>query len=286
MSGQDPPLNELNFSSGELLPCGLVIQELFYVGGLSRVWIAQCGGKKHILKSFRRDPEWGKAQTAESYHYFLNEGRWLPLLKHPGIASGRGTVAVNGHSVIVRDYVPGLDLRTWLDMHPSPRNLRTFSSIGLGLVGAVQYLHQAGLLHRDLAPWNILIDDSERTTIIDLQFMRSMAEHEETDPRRPTRRMTYGLGRWAYGAPELIDGLDDVYDHSADVYSLGAVLIELLVGRPPRRRAPSAFRSDLPPGLSELLWASVDELPANRPDLGEIRLALVAILSAEGSARD
>lgn len=86
--------------------------------------------------------------------------------------------------------------------------------------------------------------------------------------------MSHGIGDWAFSAPELIDELEEPYDHRVDVYSLGAVLFEVVIGRPPRRRPPSACRPEVPRDLSELLWAMVDELPQKRPQWDDITRVL------------
>jgi serine/threonine protein kinase len=176
------------------------------------------------------------------------------------------------------EYLPGIDLRTWMDKHAPPRALVKFSKIALTTAEGLRYLHSRGLIHRDVAPRNIMVSDNLTATLIDLQFICPEPFDWSCQEPKVGKPMTYGLGHWAYSAPEIIDGFDEWYDHRADIYSLGAVWIELLVGRPPRRRPPHEWRPDIPRNLSECLWAMVDELPGNRPGWPEIERVLTSIL--------
>ncbi len=103
---------------------------------------------------------------------------------------------------------------------------RLVSAIAL----AVQHAHDRGVLHRDLKPGNILLDAEEQPHVADFGLARRLAaEHSLT----PTGAI---VGTFNYMPPEQARG-DRVVAVTADVYSLGAILYELLTGRPPRPRA-------------------------------------------------
>ncbi|XP_044755661.1 serine/threonine-protein kinase fused-like [Coccinella septempunctata] len=91
------------------------------------------------------------------------------------------------------------------------------------LVSALYYLHSHRVLHRDLKPQNILLDTKEHAKLCDFGFARNMSTG--------THVLTSIKGTPLYMAPELIDELP--YDHNADLWSLGCIIYELLVGAPP-----------------------------------------------------
>lgn len=263
---------------GQVLPNGLILERLLNRGGLSNVWLAGDKGQRVVVKTFRRDPEWTEDQMRQCYRYFLNEARYLQQLNHVRVVKGLGTIQIGDEICILLEYLPGIDLRTWMDKHAPPRALVKFSKIALTTAEGLRYLHSRGLIHRDVAPRNIMVSDNLTATLIDLQFICPEPFDWSCQEPKVGKPMTYGLGHWAYSAPEIMDGFDEWYDHRADIYSLGAVWIELLVGRPPRRRPPHEWRPDIPRNLSECLWAMVDELPGNRPGWPEIERVLTSIL--------
>ncbi|MGB9690249.1 serine/threonine-protein kinase [Thermogutta sp.] len=262
---------------GQVLPNGLVLERLLARGGLSNVWLASNKGYRLVVKTFRRDPEWTEDQSQRCYDYFVREARYLQSLAHPRIVKGLGTVSLIGEVGILLEYLPGVNLRRWMDTHAQPRTLEQFRQIAISIAEGLKFVHASGLIHRDIAPRNLMINGNLVATLIDFQFACPHPSDLARQDFETGKPMTCGLGHWAYTAPEIMDGFDTVYDYRVDIYSLGAVLIELLVGRPPRRRPPQEWRPDVPPRLAECLWAMVDELPANRPSWQEIEQVLDSI---------
>jgi serine/threonine-protein kinase len=269
---------ELSVIPGEILPNGLILERLLNRGGLSAVWLASNNGKPVVVKGFRRDPDWTEDQMQRGYNYFLNEVKYLQQLNHVRLVKGLGTFQIHNELYILLEYIPGTDLRKWMDKHAPPRTLDQFCKIAHTIAEGLRYMHSRGLIHRDIAPRNIMVNDDLTATLIDFQFTCPEPSFGSSEESRAGKPMTYGLGHWAYAAPEVMDGFDVFYDHRADIYSLGAILFELLVGRPPRRRPVQEWRSDVPRHVCECLWAMVDEFPGNRPNWPEIERVLASIL--------
>uniref|UniRef100_A0A1Y1N662 non-specific serine/threonine protein kinase n=1 Tax=Photinus pyralis TaxID=7054 RepID=A0A1Y1N662_PHOPY len=91
------------------------------------------------------------------------------------------------------------------------------------LVSALYYLHSHRVLHRDLKPQNILLDQKNNAKLCDFGFARNMSTG--------THVLTSIKGTPLYMAPELVE--EHPYDHNADLWSLGCIIYELLVGTPP-----------------------------------------------------
>jgi len=235
-------------------------------GGLSEVWLGRMGNAPICLKAFCRDPVWTDEEVEECRGYFNNEVTWLSQLRHARLSNYRGVIRYLEEPILLLDFIDGTSLRKWLDKEPIPRSLDSFFALVGGISQGVRFLHEKKLLHRDVAPRNTMVGAEMQTYLIDLQFVRSQVEKcaQETKP------LSHGIGDFAYSAPELFDMLDEPYDHTIDIYSLGAIFIEILTGRPPRRSNPSQVRPDLPIWLSDFLWAMVDENPRNRPSWSDI----------------
>lgn len=256
---------------GTILPNGYVVERLLKTGGLSHLWLAIRDEHHIIVKTFRRDPEWTEEESRQCYQYFLNEIIVLQEVDHKRVIKPLGTYYTPDELCILLPYISGEDLRSWMDAFPPPRPLEHFWKIAATTADGLRYIHSKGIIHRDLAPRNVMLTDDLCGLLIDFQFACHGPVRQRSDHFfRTISSMTYGIGHWAYSAPEIMDRFDKVYDYRADIYSLGAVLIELLVGRPPRRRPPKAWRPDIEWRLSDFLWSMVDELPGNRPTWSEI----------------
>jgi eukaryotic-like serine/threonine-protein kinase len=154
---------------------------------------------------------------------FLREARLAARLSHPNIVAVYDVGEENGRPFIVMEYVEG---ETLADLLRRRGRLAPDDAVALAIqaCAGLQTAHAAGLVHRDIKPQNLLVTRSGTVKIADFGIARSL------DGTRLTQAGTV-LGTAAYLAPEQAAG--ESVTPAADVYSLGAVLYELLTGRPP-----------------------------------------------------
>jgi hypothetical protein len=215
------------------------------------------------------------AQEPEFRARFEHEAELLCRLSHPNVVEFLDRGQDGDHLWLSMEYVDGDDLAAVLrrpDPLPDVAALRVAEAIG----DALDHVHERGLLHRDVRPANILLarqpDGSERALLTGFGIARSM-EISHGLPRPGTAADTL-----AYASPEQLAGRP--LDRRSDIYSLGAVLFELLTGRrvfeqddvvalasavvhepPPDIRI---FRPDLPPAVSAVLARVLHKDPAQR----------------------
>jgi non-specific serine/threonine protein kinase/serine/threonine-protein kinase len=164
---------------------------------------------------------------------FDSERQALALMEHPNIAKVFDAAsAPDGRPYFVMEYVPGLPITTYCDKSRLTigERLRLFTQVCQG----VQHAHQKAIIHRDLKPSNILVqvqDDKPVPKIIDFGLAKAVA-HRLTNDTMLTQMGTI-VGTPAYMSPEQSDLSDQNVDTRTDVYSLGVILYELLVGALP-----------------------------------------------------
>ncbi len=200
-------------------------------GGMGEVWEAEQDDpvrRRLALKVIR----WGLA-SGEVLARFESERQALALMQHPSIAGiyDAGTTR-DGRPYFAMELVSGVPITEYCDTH----RLTVSERLGLffQICQAVQHAHQKGVIHRDLKPSNVLVaieDDHPVPKIIDFGVAKATAQ------RLTERTLFTELGQWIgtpeYMSPEQAEmsGLD--VDTRTDVYSLGALLYELLAGTQP-----------------------------------------------------
>jgi hypothetical protein len=240
-------------------------------GGMSVVFLAEhvSGGQHAALKVLREE----LADNDDFRKRFLRESRYAASLDHPHVVDVHGSGEARGVLYIVMEYVEGTDLYELLGAGPlSPAAaLPLLGQVAAGLDAA----HAIGLLHRDVKPGNVLIDDTgaePRCVLTDFGLSKDVAR----DSVALTAAGDF-VGTLAYTAPEQILGKDT--DAGVDIYSLGCLLYECLVGEtpfagsdveimqahietaPPR---PSKQRRGLPPALDRVIAKALAKNPADR----------------------
>lgn len=211
---------------------------------------------------------------------FLREARAAARLSHPNIVGvvDHGTDA-NGVAFLVMEEVRGDTLGACIAAGPmSPTDAATLAG---QLADALSHAHARGVIHRDVKPANVLIEDGEELVARLTDF--GLAHDRHDLPLTATGAL---CGTPAYMAPELVDGARP--SAASDLYALGCVLFEMLTGRAPfvgalphvfRGHAyepapvPSTLRADVPPALDALVQRLLAKDPAARPSVGEVRSA-------------
>jgi predicted Ser/Thr protein kinase/tetratricopeptide (TPR) repeat protein len=173
---------------------------------------------------------------------FKNEYRLASRLAHPNLLALYDLVIADDGAYFVMEYAPGVDLRRWV-RDGARCDVRRLYAAGAQILDALDCLASEGIVHRDLKPSNIVVSDDGHVKILDF----GLAGSAET----PDFRAAMLAGTPTYMSPEQIDGRP--LDVRSDLYALGAIVYELVVGEPPfagpQRRVLDAqrFAHALPP---------------------------------------
>ena len=162
----------------------------------------------------------GAFAAPETLRRFEREVEIAAALNHPGIVTVYGVDLVEGAPLLAMEWVDGAPVTRWAAGRPRREVLEVF----LRVCEAVQHAHQRGVLHRDLKPSNVIVDAAGHPRVLDFGLAKLSSDSQAT-------LTTSGafLGTPAYAAPEQWRG--EELDVRADVYSLGAILFELVTGR-------------------------------------------------------
>jgi serine/threonine-protein kinase len=185
---------------------------------------------------------------------FNAEAHLLARLHHPNIVTVHDIGIHGGLPYIMLERVEGKSLRALLGKGPLPVP-RALEIAGM-VCDALDCAHAAGVVHRDVKPENILIDERGQAKLVDF----GLAISANLEERKGTR-VRMRVGTPLYMSPEQLRKPEDV-DGRADLYSVGVVLLELLTGTPPRRRGNSVA---VPRGVPPPLAAFLRKLLANDP---------------------
>ena len=162
---------------------------------------------------------------------FLRERQILARLEHPGIAHLLdGGSTDDGDPYFVLEHVEGVPITVWCEQRSAPLEARI--RLMIEVADAVDAAHRQLVVHRDLKPTNILVTASGRVKLLDFGIAKLLVA--EAFDERQTQVGGQPLTP-AYAAPEQI--LGEAVTTATDVYSMGALLFELLTGRPPFDRA-------------------------------------------------
>jgi predicted Ser/Thr protein kinase len=166
----------------------------------------------------------GRLANAADVLRFRTEAEAAARLQHANIVNVFDVGEIDGQHFFTMEFIEGVSLSEKLASGPLPS--RAAAGYVRRIARAVHYAHKQDIIHRDLKPSNVLIDESDEPHITDFGLAKRLGDGSDQ-----TRTGTI-LGTPSYMSPEQAQGKRDV-GPATDVYSLGAILYELLTGRPP-----------------------------------------------------
>jgi WD40 repeat protein len=273
---------------------GYRIESLLGWGGMSVVYLAEDPRlkRKVALKLLSA----GLAENGSFRDRFLRESELAASIDHPNIVPIYEAGATEDLLFIAMRYVAGRDLKERLQRG----YLDPADAIGIlaQVASALDAAHARGLVHRDVKPSNVLLDRGTRPDGSDHVYLADFGVTKRVSEETRVGDDGHLLGTIDYVAPEQVAG--DRVDGRADVYSLGCVLYESLVGQPPFQRdsdlavvfahleaeppAPSTSRPDLPVALDAVIARALAKEPEQRyPSCRELARAALAVAVDEAS---
>ncbi len=224
-----PPVSEGGVGSPEaqvLIPRveGYQIGELLGRGGMGTVWHAHdLNMNREVALKVLGTHALGSRRALQR---FEREVSLASRLEHPGIARVYGSGIGAGTYYYIMEKIEGLPL----DEYVRQRGLTRTQTLTLfvSLLEAIGYAHRCGVIHRDLKPSNLLIDPQGQPHILDFGLATA-----DDDDELSLSRDGSPLGTLAYMAPEQARGQHDLIDARSDLYSVGLMLFEALLGELP-----------------------------------------------------
>ncbi|MGI8827258.1 MAG: protein kinase domain-containing protein [Chloroflexota bacterium] len=260
------------------------------------------GGMGRVLQAV--DVETGRAVAAkimqvdgnnalETLLRFQQEGAVLSTLKHPNIVQVHGTFLEGETSCIIMELLEGHSLGQMLRVEHL--SLTRVKKLLLQVVSALDYAHHRGIVHRDIEPDNIMVVGDDLVKVTDFGIARILRTGTTLNTAIGT-----SIGTPLYMSPEQIEG--QKVDGRSDIYSLGAVLYQMVAGHPPFEgedpltvafkhvhkapEPPSHINVELPPEWEDLILRMLAKNPSDRyqsaTDLEEAISGLTTDVSEQG----
>ncbi len=212
------------------------------------------------------------AQGGKIRDRFEREAEILQQFRHANIVRFLAVGRFRGTSYIAMEYIEGVTLeKAIIDRGSLP--WREMVELGIQICDALHYAHEHGVVHRDLKPSNLMITADGQMKLTDFGIAKDLDATALTATGRT-------LGTAAYMSPEQIRGTPAV-SHKTDLYALGVVFYQMLVGKPPFEGGtpvvlmhshlneppprPSAKIHEIPKALDELIVNLMAKAPADRP---------------------
>jgi len=225
-------------------------------GGMGDIWRARDKriGRDVAIKVL---PE-AYAPGDERVRRFEQEARAAGALNHPGLVTIFDVGTVDGTPYIVMELIEGQTLRDTIgEVAPKPLPTRKMIDYAIQLASALAVAHEKGILHRDLKPENIFITPDGRVKILDFGLAKLAEEAKDRDQTAERHLTSTGMvvGTPGYMSPEQVRAKP--LDYRTDIFSLGAVMYEMLSGRrafdhDSAVETMNAVLSDEPPPLSSI----------------------------------
>lgn len=264
-------------------------------GRLAISYVVKQGEREYRLKLLRREA----TRDARGLHRFLTVTRLAGKINHPGLPQGVRALTVDGRTGIVHEYVDGQPLAQRL-ARTGPIHINEARPLVKGILQALGALHEQRVAHGDLRLENLLLargaDGSPQVVLVDAGSDRLRARARTSNGRA---ELFSTVGSPSAVSPEQIRGL--IADPSSDVYSLGAVLYQVLSGKPvfgdkpaletafghlmqePAPPSSVAPRGWIPRELDELVLTLLDKNVSRRPKDAQ---AVLELFEGQGRAAE
>jgi hypothetical protein len=275
---------------GERIGGRYEVEDLVGTGGMSSVYRARdtvlerLVALKILHQHFTSDPEYVER--------FRREARAIARLNHPNIVTVIDRGELDNHQFIVFEHVPGENLKDFVRRR-GPLPVDDALALTTQIARALAFAHEHGVIHRDVKPQNVLLDENGTAKVTDFGIARSI------EPGDGLTESGTLLGTSEYISPEQASGRR--VDARSDQYSLGVVLYELLTGETPysgdnfmavamkhmRDPVPSVRdrRPDVPANVDAIVSRAMAKRPEDRfPSTDEMVAALEAV-EQDGEAR-
>ena len=218
-SAEYAPAEDLEFLRQSL--ANYEVLERVRFGGQGVVYRArQVGTKRLVAIKVLLD---GPLASERQRYLFEREVELISRMRHPNIVTVHDAGVIRGRHYFAMDFVEGVPIDDYVLLHDlTPREIvRLFTKV----CRAVSYAHQNGVIHRDLSPANILVDESGEPRVFDFGLAKDAWASGDS--------LTHSLSGQVFGtlqylSPEQAGGLDGKVDVRSDIYTLGVVLYELL----------------------------------------------------------
>jgi tRNA A-37 threonylcarbamoyl transferase component Bud32 len=242
------------------------IMEPIGQGGSSQVYLAYDEQLHRDVAVKVLDPQ--AASDSNLRKLFVREAQALAKVSHPNVVAVYDVGEVDGLPYIVMEHLPGRSLKQKIDQD-GPLAVGEAARLGTEIAHGLAFAHSRGIVHADMKPSNVLLDEAGHAKIADFGIARK-PEEEATTPQLVATAM--------YVAPERIEGKG--VTPATDIYGLGLVLYEMLVGRPPFTSTnpavllrdhvvrqpvpPSHLRQSLPRELDAIVMKCIAKDPSLR----------------------
>jgi serine/threonine-protein kinase len=219
---------------------------------------------------------------------FQQEGAVLSTLKHPNIVEVKGTFLEDYVSCIIMELLEGRSLTQVL--RDEELDLNRIKHILSQVAAALAYAHARNIVHRDIKPDNIMVEGNNQVKVTDFGIARVLRSGATLNTATGMR-----IGTPLYMAPEQIEGRE--VDARADIYSVGAILYQMVTGRPPFEgpdpittivkqlrdapQPPAEVAASLPPDWEDLILRLLAKDAGDRVQTAQALKEAVEALSTE-----
>lgn len=288
----------IQFEPGQQLG-DYVVEALAGRGGMGQVYRARHSlmARQVAIKLLQQN----NYQDPISKKRFEREVQSLASLSHPNIVTAFDARSVHGNLCLVTEWIDGATLSDIVKSRgPLPHT--EVIEIGIQTAQGLLYAHNAGLIHRDVKPSNLVVDLNGQVKILDLGLARLISQIDATSPEEQLTQSHHMMGTAAFLAPEQARSPKKASVRS-DIYSLGCTLFYLLSGQPPysgdttidvvlkHTNSPTPVLSEIPSGkntpsqLGAITHRMMNKDPANRPaSMADVIEVLSECRSAEAGS--